>query len=345
MKYALGLIGVVAAALLTAAMLLTAGWTRPPVLATQTGYRGTAMLQLANPAAEALLKLANTLPDPVDKASPDGERATAAYKNVQVLTDLSADQLNRVMIAITEWVAPQQGCSYCHNTENLADDGLYTKVVARRMLQMTRHINMDEKAHVADTGVTCYTCHRGNPVPTNIWFNNPGAPHAGGFASTNNGMGHPNAVNGSTGLPQDPLTPLLTAPAAGPDSIRVVATQALPEGVGASIQSAELTYALMIHMSKSLGVNCTFCHNTRAFSQWPESRPQRVTAWQGIQMVRDLNSNFLEPLQSKFPATRLGPMGDGPKLDCATCHQGVSKPLYGASLAKDFPELGGASAP
>ena len=30
---------------------------------------------------------------------------------------------------------------------------------------MTRHINADWKQHVAETGVTCYTCHRGKPVP------------------------------------------------------------------------------------------------------------------------------------------------------------------------------------
>jgi photosynthetic reaction center cytochrome c subunit len=66
------------------------------------------------------------------------------------------------MAAITAWVSPQEGCNYCHNAENLADDSKYTKVVARRMLQMTQHVNADWKDHVADTGVTCYTCHRGN---------------------------------------------------------------------------------------------------------------------------------------------------------------------------------------
>ena len=82
-------------------------------------------------------------PRPEGKASPDGERATAAYKNVQVLTDLSVDQFNTLMAAMTTWVAPQQGCAYCHNVENLADDSVYAKKVARRMIQMTRHINQD----------------------------------------------------------------------------------------------------------------------------------------------------------------------------------------------------------
>jgi photosynthetic reaction center cytochrome c subunit len=27
------------------------------------------------------------------------------------------------------------------------------------------------------------------------------------------------------------------------------------------------------------------------------------------------------------------------KLNCATCHQGAYKPLNGAQMAKDFPEL------
>jgi photosynthetic reaction center cytochrome c subunit len=101
----------------------------------------------------------------------------------------------------------------------------------------------------------------------------------------------------------------------------------------------------MIAMSTSLGVNCTYCHNSRAFSQWPQSTPQRVTAWHGIQMTRDLNAQYLEPLQSEWPPNRLGANGDGPKLYCATCHQGAPQPLLGVSLAKDWPELGGVASP
>ena len=341
MRLGLSFFGVAAAVLLTFAMLFTSGWTHPPIRSYATGYRGTGMEQVANPRTDAALRLGNALPDAIDKASPDGDKATAVYKNVQVLTDLSAEQFNRVMLSITEWVAPEQGCAYCHNVENLADDGLYTKIVARKMLQMTRHLNTDWQAHVAATGVTCYTCHRGMPVPANIWFNDPAAPHALGYAADNNGMGHPVAANGKTTMAYDPFSGLLE----DKQSIRVVATQALPTDAGASIQTTERTYALMIHMSESLGVNCTFCHNSRAFSQWAESTPQRVTAWHGIQMVRDLNANYLDSIKASFPENRLGPHGDGPKLNCATCHQGVNKPLYGVSMAKDYPELGGVSAP
>ena len=52
----------------------------------------------------------------------------------------------------------------------------------------------------------------------------------------------------------------------------------------------------MMHMSQSLGVNCTYCHNTRSFASWDASTPQRATAWYGIRMVRDLNNDYLDPL-------------------------------------------------
>ena len=342
MKYAVALLGAVIASLLTIAMLFTAGWTHPPILGTQNGFRGLAMVQLTTPAAKAKLEKANALPDPVPLASADGPRAIDTYKNVQVLKDLSTEQFNTLMAAITEWVAPQQGCAYCHNTDNLSDDGIYAKKVARRMLQMTRHINTDWKAHVANTGVVCWTCHRGNPVPTNVWYQDTGFPQAGGDSTSNYGFGHPSKANGSTAMPQDPYSPLLDKAGV----IRVMATTALPKegSFGAPLMQAEQTYSLMIAMTNGLGVNCTFCHNTRQFSDWSQSPPQRVTAWHGIQMVRDLNGAYLGPLKDVYPATRLGPAGDAPKASCATCHQGANKPLLGVSLAKDYPELGGTPA-
>jgi photosynthetic reaction center cytochrome c subunit len=52
-----------------------------------------------------------------------------------------------------------------------------------------------------------------------------------------------------------------------------------------------------------------------------------------------LNNQFLTPLTSTFPKQRLGVNGDVAKVNCATCHQGAFKPLYGAPMAKDHPEL------
>ena len=342
-KYlALGYLAVVIGVLTTVSVFLGLGWTGERIHATQNGYRGTGMDQINRPSAERALKAANVIPEALDPASPDGDKATDVYQNVQVLKDLSAEQFGRVMSSITEWVAPDEGCAYCHNVENMADDSLYTKNVARRMLQMTRHINNDWKDHVAATGVTCYTCHRGNPVPANIWFTDPSPQKDAGLMATNDGMGHPTKTNASSSLPRDPLTPLLL----GKEPIRMSGTTALPsKPYGASIQTTERTYSLMMHMSTSLGVNCTFCHNSRSFSNWDQSTPQRVTAWHGIQMARDLNTIYLDPLQPVYPPNRLGPLGDAPKANCATCHQGANKPLLGAQMAKDYPELGGVPAP
>ena len=58
-----------------------------------------------------------------------------------------------------------------------------------------------------------------------------------------------------------------------------------------------------------------------------------------IKMVGEVNQTYMESLTDVFPANRKGPLGDVLKTNCATCHQGVNKPLYGFSMAKEYPEL------
>ena len=318
------------------ATLLT-GCERPPIDAVQTGYRGTGMAQIYNPRYLATQASLNAAPETPEAASEDGPKAGAVYQNVKVLGDLSVAQFTRHMAAITQWVSPQQGCAYCHNVQNFADDGKYTKVVARRMIQMTQHVNADWKPHVGITGVTCYTCHRGNPVPAQVWYAPPDRKNPNSLLGDLAGQNMASASVGLSSLPFDPFTPYLM----DAKTIRVNGNQALAmTGAAAnraSTKQAEHTYGLMIHMSTSLGVNCAYCHNTRNFQAW--DRPQRVTAWHGIRLARDLNNDYLIPLTSVFPAERLGPKADVAKVNCATCHQGAYKPLYGAQMAKGFPEL------
>ena len=57
---------------------------------------------------------------------------------------------------------------------------------------------------------------------------------------------------------------------------------------------------------------------------------------------RDCAATCLFAFRLGDGAIRLGVLGDVAKVNCATCHQGVFKPLYGESLAKDYPELVGA---
>lgn len=316
-------------------VLLLAGCERFPMDSVQHGYRGTGMVQVYNPRILETKDALNTAPAALPAASPEGPKAKDLYKNVQVLGDLSGGEFVRLMTAMTNWVSPQEGCVYCHNPANFAEDTKYTKVVARKMIQMTRSINSDYKQHVAETGVTCYTCHRGNPVPTQVWFTPPPQNKGADFIGDLAGQNTPGALVNLSSLPTDPLTPYLLED----KPIRVNGTAALPSGNRQSIKQAEWTYGLMTHMSTSLGVNCTYCHNTRSFSSWENSPPQRVTAYYGIRMARDLNNNYMTPLTETFPDNRKGASGDVAKVSCATCHQGAFKPLYGYSMLKDHPEL------
>ena len=318
----------------------TAGCERPPIATVQLGYRGTGMVEFYNPRLLEKQAAVNAMPPAQPPASQDGPRASQVFKNVKVLGDQSVGEFTRTMAAMTAWVAPQQGCTYCHNPQDFASDSVYTKVVARRMLEMTRHVNADWQSHVASTGVTCYTCHRGNNIPTATWFQAVD-PHPYGMVGNKAGQNSPAISVGYSSLPNDPFSLFL----ADSQEIRVAGTTALQEGNRKSIKQAEATYGLMMHISKSLGVNCTYCHSSPAFANWSQSTPQRVTAWYGIRMARDLNGAYLIPLTSTFPASRKGPGGDVAKINCASCHQGAFKPLYGQSMLKDYPALKVSPAP
>ncbi|MDP3503426.1 MAG: photosynthetic reaction center cytochrome PufC [Myxococcales bacterium] len=317
----------------------------------QQGYPGVGMELLESEQALNAKVAANVVPAPLPPAASGGQLSVDAYKNVQVLGHLSSADFTRLMTAMTLWVSPEQGCAYCHapkldangnpekdedgyviaDVNNLHADTLYTKRVARRMIQMTMHINQDWQTHVKGTGVTCYTCHRGNPVPSNIWFN-ASAPRVDDLGGNNDYMNAPSGRVASTSLPNNVYEVFL----AGNSNIRVISEQALPNTNRASIKQTEWTYGLMTHMSTSLGVNCTYCHNTRSMAEWNTSPPQRTTAWYGIRMVRGLNNEYLTPLTDQFPDYRKGPHGDAPKLNCSTCHNNAFKPLLGVSMLKDY---------
>ncbi len=309
-------------------------------VAVQSGYRGTGSVQMYKSATLRAGEESNAIPeaDPIDDPDPSLPPVSKKFKNVQVLNDLTVLEFSRLMGAFSTWVAPEDGCDYCHNPDNLASDEKYTKRVARRMIQMVRHINNDWKAHVAETGVTCWTCHRGRAVPTGDWYSRIDEEEDARILGNKHHAYTPGmTVNGNSALPYDPLSSYLVNDV----DIRVQGTQALAEQFPNpnSIAKTKTTYSLMIYMAKSLGVNCNYCHSTRTFANWTQSTPQRVTAWHGIRMVRELNTDFLIPVAEQLPAYRMGPLGDGPKLACASCHKGSFKPLAGVSMKKDYEEL------
>jgi photosynthetic reaction center cytochrome c subunit len=253
-----------------AAVALVTGCERPPVESIQRGYRGTGMVQIFNPRTQAVVLDRNVAPEPTPAVPPGGPLAVSVYKNVKVLTDLDVGAFTRLMVAMTAWVSPEQGCTYCHAESNFESDDVYAKTVARRMLQMSRHINQDWQNHVGQTGVTCYTCHRGQPVPAYVWFANPGPPQAAGLTRGRAGQNAPAASVGLTSLPYDPFTPYLLEKR----PIRVQMAGALPDPKSAGgIMHAEWTYGLMHHFSAVVGRSAAACH--RLLWNRHGARPQR----------------------------------------------------------------------
>ncbi len=340
MKTAFPNIFIVLTVLLSIAFAFTIPWDRPPLDAEQVGFRGVGMERVVNPRTAAKARAATEIPEVIEQEAAGGQPVSEIYENVQVLGHLNVEQFDRVMASITEWVAPDEGCAYCHNEDNLASEEKYTKDVSRKMILMTQAINADWEDHVKSTGVTCFTCHAGQPVPPETWFTAEAPKQAGGMTRARTGENMQNLASknvGTTALPFDPYTPFLLQDR----QISVIPQTTLPEGHDKTIKDTEWTYALMFHFSRSLGVNCTHCHNSARFYNWEQSPPARVQAHAGIAMVRELNNEHLVPLTGAFPESRKGPTGDVAKVNCMTCHQGVTKPLYGAEMAKHFPSLQG----
>ncbi len=318
------------------ALLTLAGCELGPKTTEQTGYRGTGMVEVNLDSAAIMAEV--PVP-PYALPAPGEVTAGEAYENVQVLANVSREEFDYFMAAITAWVSPEEGCNYCHNPANMASDEVYTKVVARSMIQMNQAVNTSWDAHVKDTGVTCWTCHRGNPVPEANYTlaRTDLKPTTHG---RKNGQNTPVAASGFSSLPYESFGAYFGSDLGEPMSVRVSSLGMHPTAANkTTVMETEQTYGLMMHFSQSLGVNCTHCHNSQNFADWSISGPARVTAWHGVQMVRNINDGYISPLTSIFPANRLGPQGDPYKVNCTTCHQGQAKPLGGARMVGDYPAL------
>lgn len=88
-----------------------------------------------------------------------GKRQMQPPKNLQVLTpeELHSGVMRQYATALGG------NCQTCHVQGDFASDENHHKVIARKMITMTKEINAkfpDGKEHV-----TCYTCHRGSHEP------------------------------------------------------------------------------------------------------------------------------------------------------------------------------------
>lgn len=98
------------------------------------------------------------------------------FKNLQVLPkNITADSLDRIMDGFNKMLGVD--CKYCHVRDKKADtlmfdkDDKAEKEITRNMMRMTMDINkkyfeFNETVKAEQVqAVTCYTCHRGEPMP------------------------------------------------------------------------------------------------------------------------------------------------------------------------------------
>jgi Photosynthetic reaction centre cytochrome C subunit len=97
---------------------------------------------------------------PQESAAP-AKPASEAFKNIQVLKDMPADQLMPTMKSFTKALGVK--CDFCHVQGAFDKDDKHPKEVARHMITMAQEINT---AHFhGHPRVTCWTCHRGAQEP------------------------------------------------------------------------------------------------------------------------------------------------------------------------------------
>jgi len=91
--------------------------------------------------------------------TPASEKtADQVYKNIQVLKDLPASDLDGVMQFMSASLGV--GCTHCH-ADTWESDSRTAKLGTRRMILMTRAINKENFS--SNPAITCHTCHQGQP--------------------------------------------------------------------------------------------------------------------------------------------------------------------------------------
>ncbi len=103
---------------------------------------------------------------PTQASGPGAAPKTAgeAFKNIQVLKDIPADELFATMQFISASLGVE--CGYCHVERAFDKDDKPAKLTARKMIVMMMAINKENFG--GRRGVTCYSCHRGAAQPMGI---------------------------------------------------------------------------------------------------------------------------------------------------------------------------------
>jgi photosynthetic reaction center cytochrome c subunit len=243
--------------------------------------------------------------------SAESNAAIAAYiaqypqpQNVKVLTGMSTAEIWTFM---TSYVAGglQVDCTYCHNIANFGAEGaeIGDDAVAERKatavihLEMVADLNQNwltqldaiENKQTSGVQIICATCHLGDPLPV-AW---PDRLH-----------GLPDDFR----LPLDDLDSLLVTGKSGE----------------VSLDAVQQNQHTMYHISNSLGVGCTHCHNSRYFPDW--NQPAKYYALTMLEMNQHILNTYSDSMNNQEPS-------------CYLCHYNQVRPPGAVESASRLPAV------
>jgi hypothetical protein len=108
--------------------------------------------------------LAQSLPTSSGAKTSEQKTADQAFKNIEVLKGVPAEQLIPSMQFINASLGVE--CEFCHVLGAFEKDDKKPKARARKMMEMMFAINKDN--FDGQREVTCYSCHRGASKPQTI---------------------------------------------------------------------------------------------------------------------------------------------------------------------------------
>jgi Photosynthetic reaction centre cytochrome C subunit len=208
--------------------------------------------------------------------------AEQVFQNIQILKGKPASVLPGMMKALNKLLGVQ--CTYCHVEGAWQSEDPQPKRTARRMFQMIDSIS--EKYFDGREELSCWTCHRGSPKPSN-----GGAEISAGLAT----------------LPKE-RQKLLDAVNPGPDK-NISSEQAFQNIQVLNNTPAGRLAPTMAAFTIALNVDCSHCHLADQYDD--DDKPAKKRTREMVRMVKSINHQFFD---------------DQAKVGCWTCHRGAVKP-------------------
>lgn len=203
-------------------------------------------------------------------APPQDKTIEQVYKNIQIFNGLPAAGLMRAMNFFSKSLGVD--CTHCHVENEFEKDDKPAKQTARKMYRMSQLVR--KELNVGK--VTCYTCHRGQPQPEK--------PN---FASKE----EIEKMQKEAALDKRPSQEVFK-------NIQVL--KGVPAGNWKMI---------MTMFTKSLGVDCTYCHVEGAFEK--DDKPAKQTARKMLRLTGTIAREIYE--------------GKNSPVNCYTCHRGKTE--------------------